>query len=176
MTYCLGVKSMLGGTVLALWSLISNYRGFDLRVRVRALSLLNNMIYGVCTMGRKIGGKSIITVWKVMSIMEKFNNVITIFDSSTDESCLCAQSVQCEVNKVFSTSRTRTGPDPRTLGASPNMQFLASAGPGQNSFLLSMLPDTGAGVSFLSERLMEELNIEINRGKRDSYSITDASE
>ena len=76
-------------------------------------------------------------------------------------------SVQCEVNKVYLSRKTCTGPDPRTLGASPNMQFLASAGPGQNTFLLSMLPDTGAGVTLLSERLMNYSNIKIN--KNDAY-------
>ena len=93
-----------------------------------------------------------------------------------DTSEIRIQSVQCKINKVLSTSRVYTGPDPRTLGASPNMRFLASAGPNQNSFILEMLPDTGAGVTLLSYKLMRKLNISINIGERDSYSLTDASE
>ena len=76
----------------------------------------------------------------------------------------------------FETYKEITGPHPRTLGASPCMQFLASSHPQAHFFILIMLPNTGAGLTLLNESLVLSRGIEINRAEKHLYKIRDASE
>ena len=88
--------------------------------------------------------------------------------------------ITCKVNKVerlrFDNLANLTGPDPKKLGASPTTQFLTANGPQERIYILDMLPDTGAGVTLISEKVARERKMVVNRNEAHMYEIRDALE
>ena len=85
---------------------------------------------------------------------------------SQKEKDITVKGITCEINRIerlrIDNLANLTGPDPKKLGASPITQFLTANGPQEKTDILDMLPDTGAGVTLLSENLVRSMDIKIN--------------
>ena len=116
------------------------------------------------------------TQWLVMS-----KQLIQMCESwgNQRETDIQVKGITCEINRVerlrFDNLANLTGPDPKRLGASPTTQFLTANGPQERTYILDMLPDTGAGVTLISEKVAKERRMEINRNESHMYKIHNAS-
>ena len=88
--------------------------------------------------------------------------------------------VSCEINHVekigWKDSKSLTDLDPSNLGACPDTQFWAANSPRATTFLVKMMPDTGACYKLLKEKLALHEKMIINRSESVLYPIQDSSE
>ena len=118
-----------------------------------------------------------LTQWSTMT--RQLIEVCGSFEKQKEKD-IPVKGITCEINRIerlkFDNLANLTGPDPKKLGASTITQFLTANGPQEKTYILDMLPDTGTGVTLISEKVARERRKRINKSEAHMYKIRDASE